>query len=135
MMQTDADYTLADIVELTGAKRRSVQFWTEYGVIKADPTTEHMNRGTHRRFSKDEALIAAVVNFVYTRMAYSVGTLIRIAAALRAKIAVEGRQPLLERGYLIAKSNPNQEWTIHLTDTIPLPVGYEIVHALRLPIE
>ena len=76
------DYTLADLTRITGARRRSVQLWAEAGVIKAAPATERAGTGTHRRFSRDEAIIACIVS-AFARRQMPVGQLLRISAVLR----------------------------------------------------
>ena len=76
------DYTLADIVRISGAKRRSIQLWAEAGVIHAHSSTERRGTGTHRRFSKDEAIIASIIN-VFSKRQVAIGELQRLASALR----------------------------------------------------
>ena len=78
-------YTLADITRITGAKRRTVQLWAEAGAIKADPITERAGSGVHRTFSKEEVLIACVLNG-FARHAISIGSLIRAAEGVRLGI-------------------------------------------------
>jgi len=77
-----SDFTLADLTKLTSAKRRSVQIWAEAGVIQAIPETERAGTGTHRRFSRSEAIIACLIN-AWARRQQPVGVLQRIAALFR----------------------------------------------------
>lgn len=85
----DADYTLANLSKITGAKRRSVQLWAEAGVIQAQPTTERAGTGTHRRFSRNEAIIACIIHaFAIQRRA--IGELLTISRAVRSHIAGQG---------------------------------------------
>jgi DNA-binding transcriptional MerR regulator len=76
------DYTLADIVRITGAKQRSIQLWADAGVIRADTSTERRGTGTHRRFSRNEAIIASIIN-VFSKRQVAIGELQRLASALR----------------------------------------------------
>jgi hypothetical protein len=75
-------YTLADIVRISAAKRRSIQLWAEAGVIRAYTSTERKGTGTHRRFSRDEVIIASIINVFSTRQV-AIGELQRLAGGLR----------------------------------------------------
>lgn len=77
------DYSLADVVQITGGKRRSVQLWAEAGAIVAYPKTDKRGTGTHRRFSRDEVIIACCLNGLARRQV-GIGELIRIGKGLRA---------------------------------------------------
>src|SRR5262245_28796105 len=76
------DYTLADLTRITGAKRRSVQLWAEAGVIHAKRETERRGTGTHRRFSRTEAIIACIVH-AFARQQMAIGALLTISKAVR----------------------------------------------------
>lgn len=69
------DYSLSDVTRITGAKRRSVQIWAEAGALKADFDTDRQGTGTHRRFSRDEAMIACVLS-AFAGMQVPIGQLI-----------------------------------------------------------
>jgi hypothetical protein len=75
-------YTLADLVRLTRAKRRSVQLWAESGALVAEPETERAGAGVHRAFSRDEAIVACVVA-AFALDAFPIGKLIHIGASIR----------------------------------------------------
>lgn len=53
--------TLADVVELTGAKRRSVQLWADAGIVRAVEGTDRAGTGVHRRFDSDEVKLIALL--------------------------------------------------------------------------
>ena len=53
--------TLADVVELTGAKRRSVQLWADAGIVRAVEGTDRAGTGVHRRFDTDEVKLIALL--------------------------------------------------------------------------
>jgi hypothetical protein len=75
-------YTLADLERVTGAKRRSLQLWADAGVIEADRSTRRAGTGTHRRFSRNEAIIACIIHgFALHQMA--IGELFYVSMCLR----------------------------------------------------
>ena len=76
------DYSLADIVRISGGKRRSVQLWAEAGAIRAFSRTDRQGTGTHRRFSRDEVIIACCLDSLARRQV-GIGELIRIGRGLR----------------------------------------------------
>jgi hypothetical protein len=76
------DYSLADVVEVTGGKRRSVQLWAEAGAVRAYSATDKRGTGTHRRFSRDEVIITCCLNGLARRQV-GIGELIRIGRGLR----------------------------------------------------
>lgn len=76
------DYSLADVVRISGGKRRSVQLWAEAGAIRAFSRTDRRGTGTHRRFSRDEVIIACCLNGLARRQV-GIGELIRIGRGLR----------------------------------------------------
>ncbi len=80
--QVMEDYSLADVVRITGGKRRSVQLWAEAGAIRAYSATDKRGTGTHRRFSRDEVIIACCLNGLARRQV-GIGELIRIGRGLR----------------------------------------------------
>jgi hypothetical protein len=88
-------FALADITRITGAKRRTVQLWAEAGAIKADAVTERAGSGVHRTFSKEEVIIACVLNG-FARNAISIGFLIRTAEVIRHGISIPVNRTVLE---------------------------------------
>ncbi len=80
------DFSLADLARITGAKRRTVQHWAATGVILANPETERGGTGVHRRFSRDEVVIACLVHAFSFEHQMSVGALLRLSEALRESI-------------------------------------------------
>jgi hypothetical protein len=89
-------YTLADLERVTGAKRRSLQLWADAGVIEAEPSTDRAGTGTHRRFSREQAIVACIVRgFAERQMA--IGELLAIAERLRENFRVDDRvKPVIE---------------------------------------
>lgn len=74
--------TLAEVVKLTGAKRRSVQLWADAGIILAVEGTDRAGTGVHRRFGSDEVkLIALIVPLA--RWGMSIGLLRAFARSFR----------------------------------------------------
>jgi len=110
-------YSLADLTRITGAKRRSVQLWAEAGVIKADPFTERAGTGTHRRFSRDEAVIACLVH-PWAMRQIAIGELLNVSAAIRRHLQespvsreiVEDAIAGKEDGFLVMTTTTVGEW-------------------------
>jgi hypothetical protein len=81
------EYTLSDLVEVTGAKRRSLQVWADRGVIQPLPDTASAGTGVHRRFSREEAIIACLIHpFASHQMA--IGELLIISRGIRGLFRV-----------------------------------------------
>lgn len=78
-------FTLSEVSRLTGVKSRTIQFWTQSGVIRCDPETEHRGPGVPRRYPEDEVAIALVVGEI-SRMPLQVGALREISQGLREVI-------------------------------------------------
>src|SRR5262249_11177957 len=55
-------YTVADVIEATGLKRRTVQFWADKGVIQATSATQEGGQGVHRSFTRNELVIACLLH-------------------------------------------------------------------------
>src|SRR5450759_746904 len=94
-MGSVVNYSLADLVLVTGAKRRSVQVWAEGGVIRADRATERAGTGRHRQFGRHEAIIACVIH-EFARRQMAIWHLLKISAKLRGSFG---------KGYTSSKSN------------------------------
>jgi hypothetical protein len=76
------DFSLSDLEDLTAAKRRSIQLWADAGVIRAYPRTDRRGTGTHRRFSRDEAIIACIIAGLANRQR-PIGELLRLSVVIR----------------------------------------------------
>ncbi|MER9726908.1 MULTISPECIES: hypothetical protein [unclassified Mesorhizobium] len=76
-------FSLADLTDMTHSKRRSVQLWAEAGVILADESTERAGTGTHRRFSRDEAIIACLVAGLTRHFHMPIGVLLQVSDGIR----------------------------------------------------
>jgi hypothetical protein len=76
------EYSLADLVEMTGAKPRSLQIWAERGVIQPIKSTSGAGTGVHRLFSRKEAIIACIIHpFAMRQM--SIGELLNLSQHIR----------------------------------------------------
>jgi len=93
-MKTET-YTLADLATFTGAGRRTVQLWAEAGAIRADQETERAGTGTHRRFSRTEAIIACIL-YAFASKKISIGVLIDIGKALRDILKEKDSRTVIE---------------------------------------
>jgi hypothetical protein len=86
------DYTLADLARVTGAKRRSLQLWADAKIIAANRGTDRAGTGTHRRFSRKEAIIACIIH-AFALHQIAIGELQHIARVVRFFIQIgEGRR-------------------------------------------
>ena len=83
-------YTLSELVRLTGAKRRSIQLWSDAGILRALPETNRAGSGTHRRYRREEAELAAILAPL-ARMGVSIGNLQGFAQVFRMQPSLEGR--------------------------------------------
>jgi DNA-binding transcriptional MerR regulator len=110
------DYTLADIMRISGAKRRSIQLWAEAGVIRAYTSTERKGTGTHRRFNRDEVIIASIINVFSTRQV-AIGELQRLAGGLRRFIAYGRNRQRIENA--ISEYEPWYLIIVWRTDRMP----------------
>ncbi|MCC8961731.1 hypothetical protein H8A95_05195 [Bradyrhizobium sp. Pear76] len=81
-------YSLGGLVEVTGAKRRSLQLWADRGVIQADRGTEDAGTGTHRQFSREEAIIGCAIR-PFAERQIAIGELKKIATALRSMMLLD----------------------------------------------
>jgi hypothetical protein len=87
------EYSLSDLVDVTGAKRRSLQLWAERGLIRAMEGTENAGTGVHRLFSRDEAIVACIAHAFAIRQ-ISIGELLFICGGVRS--ILHGRRDLIE---------------------------------------
>jgi DNA-binding transcriptional MerR regulator len=55
-------YSVADVIEATGLKRRTIQFWADKGVIQATRATQEGGSGVHRSFTRNEVIIACLMH-------------------------------------------------------------------------
>jgi hypothetical protein len=100
-------YSLADLARITGAKPRSVQLWADAGVVKAIPETERAGSGTHRQFTRDEAMIACIVA-AFAERKVAIGGLIEIGEAIRSLPALKRRDSRLDfLGDAVRRSGEN----------------------------
>ncbi|MER9174610.1 MerR family transcriptional regulator [Mesorhizobium sp. M0955] len=77
------EYTLSDLARITGAKRRALQLWAEAGVLHTDDV--HGGRGAHRKYSRDEAIVACVMTYL-ANMQISIGMLVKVAGVFRSEL-------------------------------------------------
>jgi hypothetical protein len=92
----DDTYSLRDLVEVTGAKPRSLQLWADRKVIHAIADTDDAGSGVHRRFSRDEAMIACIIQAFALRQ-IPIGELKTIGQTLRYSFShTRGRNRISE---------------------------------------
>lgn len=107
------DYSLSDLVRISQAKPRSVQLWAHAEAILANPATEKRGTGTHRRFSRNEAIIACCLSG-FARRQVGVGELKRIGEAIRLRLAENATKQLIEKVIEIDHS-----WDLYLSIVWP----------------
>jgi DNA-binding transcriptional MerR regulator len=78
-------YSASDVARLSGAPLRAVRYWALTRVLEAAPESDRAGTGKHRQFSKQEVLIACVVQYFSSR-GLQVGQLTNISKTLRAAI-------------------------------------------------
>ena len=78
-------YSAADVARLSGAPLRTVRYWALSRVLEAEPESDRAGTGKHRQFSKQEVLIACVVQYFSSR-GLQVGQLTSISETLRAAL-------------------------------------------------
>jgi DNA-binding transcriptional MerR regulator len=76
-------YTLSQLSEMSGVRPRTLQFWSQNGVLEAEEGTKHKGTGVHRRWPQIEVEIAAVLGAL-ERYGVTVGTLHGIGAKIRS---------------------------------------------------
>lgn len=88
-------FSLAQIVEITGSDRRAVQFWADNGALIAKAGTSRAGRGTHRRFARDEVVIACVLNAVFANSRATISVLLKLADSFRAALKYDALRKLV----------------------------------------
>jgi len=86
--------SLADLMKITGERRRSIQHWTDVGILKPEPGTTGHGPGVHRAYNSGEAVYALIAGEL-NRRKLPVSEILSITEALRAtkraaRIAKEG---------------------------------------------
>jgi DNA-binding transcriptional MerR regulator len=82
----EGTFTLRDLTGATGAKPRSLQLWADAGVIRPKRGTNHAGTGTHRLFSRSEAIIACVIS-AFAQHQIAIGELLNISKRVRAALS------------------------------------------------
>jgi hypothetical protein len=84
---TEREFTLAESVVRTGARRRALQLWADGGVIHSTEGTDRAGTGVHRRFPESELRIAAVLGAL-ADLGLPIGFLRSLANALRISVRI-----------------------------------------------
>ena len=101
-------YTLADLERVTGAKRRSLQLWADAGVIEPERGTNRAGTGTHRQFSRKQAIVACIIRgFAERQMA--IGELLSIADEMRDWLRKDRAMKVIE-----STINGTEDWMLIL---------------------
>jgi hypothetical protein len=78
----ETDFTLSTLAEIARMPKRAVQLWADAGVIKANPSTLLAGSGVHRRFKREEAIVACVVA-PFAKQKMAIGALEQVGDAMR----------------------------------------------------
>lgn len=78
-------YSASDVSRLAGAPLRSVRYWALTRVLEAVPSSDRAGTGHHRQFSREEVIIACIVQYFSTK-GLQVGQLTKISKTLREEI-------------------------------------------------
>jgi hypothetical protein len=110
-------FTLADLTRLSGVKRRTVQLWAEAGALMAEPPTERQGSGTHRVFSRDEAIVCLILSR-FAHWGLPIGKLIWVAGIVRNRVLKDK-----ERRELIDRTIQGEAMLLRLTLSESYDVG------------
>jgi len=78
-------YSASDVARLSGAPLRTVRYWALTRVLEAAPESDRAGTGKHRQFSKQEVVIACIVQYFSSR-GRQIGQLTDISKTLRAAL-------------------------------------------------
>jgi hypothetical protein len=76
------EFTLSTLAEITRMPKRSLQLWADAGVIKANPSTMREGSGVHRKFKREEAIVACIVA-PFAKQKMAIGALEQVGDAVR----------------------------------------------------
>lgn len=74
--------TVGQLAEAIGEKPRAVQFWTEAGVLRPIAGTARGGKGTHRRYPREEVLLARLASRL-AKMNSPIGEIIDVIGKIR----------------------------------------------------
>jgi hypothetical protein len=79
------EFTLSALAEIARMPKRAVQLWADAGVIKANPSTMLAGSGVHRRFKREELIIACIIA-PFAKQKMAIGALETISVVVRAML-------------------------------------------------
>jgi hypothetical protein len=98
------DFTLSALAEIARIPKRAVQLWADAGVIKANPSTMLQGSGVHRRFTRDEVIVACVVA-PFAKQKMAIGGLEIVAICVRAVLSTPRQRAQFEMAVAGHSSN------------------------------
>jgi hypothetical protein len=119
----ETEFALSRLAEIARTPKRAVQLWADFGVIKADPSTMTAGSGVHRRFKRDELIVACVVA-PFAKQKIAIGGLKTVSDAVRFYLqkhqhlrrlfdeAIAGRG----RNYLLAYWSERKDGELYIGD-------------------
>jgi hypothetical protein len=90
-------YQLAEMEEVLATNRRTVQFWTNAGALRASPDTHHGGRGVHRVYDVDEMVMGLVLRALL-QVQLPIGRLLAIANTVRSWLGDPGKRAEVNKG-------------------------------------
>lgn len=84
------DRTLSEVIRRTGAKKRSLQLWTDAGIVRVAPSTDRAGSGVHRRYEEGEERLIAILAGL-AKLNVPIGWLKYFASEFRKRFANEIR--------------------------------------------
>lgn len=104
----DRLYTLSEVAAAIGANRRSLQIWTDAGVLHPEPGTNRAGTGIHRKYRYPEIEIAAICAEAQ-KFGAGIGMLLAISERWRKRI-VDSLLGELPDGFELPKDEPAEAW-------------------------
>jgi hypothetical protein len=89
------EFTLSTLAEIARMPKRAVQLWADAGVIKANPSTMLAGSGVHRRFKREEVIVACILA-PFAKQKMAIGGLQSAASTVRRYLGFGKRYPLMD---------------------------------------
>ena len=83
-------YLLSDLESIADAPRRTITWWTEQSVLLPEEGSNRAGRGTHRRYSAAEVVVACIMRAVSQDHVLPIGRMLTISRAARNWTKMEG---------------------------------------------
>jgi len=128
----ETEFTLSRLAEIARVPKRAVQLWADAGVVKADPSTMLAGSGVHRRFNRDELIVACIVA-PFAKQKIAIGGLQVISDGVRGLLLMRRKHrdrnmfAIFDRAiagsgsnYLLAYWVERKNGELHISDIAPV---------------